>query len=72
MDASDSSVEREASPVRVYGLGEEPGDDLSGCTTAEDRLQMVSVLTRRMWELSGRPLPAYRRDEMPGRVIRPK
>lgn len=55
----------------VHRLGEEPGDDLSRATTAEQRLEMVAVLSRRMWELTGRPVPAYDRASMPGRVLRP-
>lgn len=58
-------------PVRRFRLGEEPGDDLSATTTPEERLVMVTVLSRRMWELSGRTVPSYRRDQMPGRVVRP-
>ena len=57
--------------VRVYRLGEEPGDDLSALSTPEERLAMVTRLTRRMWELSGRPVPSYERASMPGRVLRP-
>jgi hypothetical protein len=57
--------------ARVYRLGEEPGDNLSAQSTPEQRLAMVTVLTRRMWELTGRPLPSYQRAAMPGRVVRP-
>jgi hypothetical protein len=32
---------------------------------------MVAELTRRMWELTGRPMPSYPRAAMPGRVLRP-
>ena len=52
-------------PVRVYRLGEEPGDDLSASTTPEERLAMVWELTLRAWALSGRPIPTYERHEMP-------
>ena len=58
-------------PVRVYRLGQEPGDDLSNLTTAEERLAMVWDLTARAWQLTGVPLPTYRRSEIPVRVIRP-
>lgn len=57
-------------PVRIFRLGEEPADDLSLVTTAEERLAMVGELSRRMWELTGRPVPSYRRATMPGRVLR--
>ena len=39
--------------------------------TPEQRLAMVTVLTRRMWELTGLPVPSYERAAMPGRVRRP-
>jgi hypothetical protein len=71
MAHSDSEPARRVWPIRVYRLGTEPGDDLTNITTAEQRLEMVATLTRRMWELTGRPVPSYRRTEMPGRVIRP-
>lgn len=57
-------------PVRVYHLGEEPGDDLSATTTLTERLEMMWTLRDRMWELTGRPLPTYRRSEIPIVVIR--
>lgn len=57
--------------VRVYRLGQEPPDDLLSLTTAEQRLAMVTLLTHRMWELTGRPVPSYPRAAMPGRVLRP-
>jgi hypothetical protein len=61
---------RRSLPVRVYRLGEEPGDDLSAVSTPEQRLAMVAELSRRMWTLTGRPLPSYTRASMPGRVLR--
>ena len=70
MTDCDRAAVRQTWPVRVYRLGEEPGDDLSAVTTPEQRLEMVAVLTQRMWELTGHPAPSYRREEMPGRVIR--
>jgi hypothetical protein len=51
--------------VRRYRLGEEPGDDLSRTTTAEERLAMMPGLAAEAWALSGRPLPAYARPETP-------
>jgi hypothetical protein len=55
--------------MRIFPLGSEPSDDLSATTTAEERLRMVWTLTARMWELTGQPLPAYRRAEMPVKVV---
>ncbi|MFK7926579.1 MAG: hypothetical protein AB8H79_00205 [Myxococcota bacterium] len=34
------------------------------------RLVLVEELSQRAWELSGRPVPRYRRTEMPVTVIR--
>ncbi|MDZ4673079.1 MAG: hypothetical protein SGI84_01410 [Gemmatimonadota bacterium] len=56
--------------ARVHRLGEEPGDDLSATTSPEARLEMVTVLSARMWALTGLPTPEYSRAEMPGRVLR--
>jgi hypothetical protein len=55
--------------ARIYRLGEEPRDDLSSQTTAEERLEMMAILSRRMWELSGRPIQEYPRAAMPVRII---
>ena len=62
---------RHTCTVRVFRLGHEPADDLSSLTTAEQRLAMVTLLTHRLWELTGRPVPSYQRASMPGRVLRP-
>lgn len=61
---------REIAPARIYRLGEEPDQDLSDSTTAAQRIEMVALLTRRAWELSGRPWPAIPRAEWPVAVIR--
>jgi hypothetical protein len=36
-----------------------------------ERVAMVYELTLAAWAMSGRPMPTYRRSEMPGRVLRP-
>ena len=56
---------RSAWPVRVFRLGDEPGDDLSAATSPEERLAMVGTLTLEAWSLSGQPMPDYRRGETP-------
>jgi hypothetical protein len=71
MTASDRRAARRAAPARVFRLGEEPADDdLSADTTAEQRLEMVAELSRRMWELTGRATPSYARAAIPVRVVR--
>ncbi len=70
-DAAEARVTaRQGWPVRIFRLGEEPGDDLSAETTAEQRLAMVWELTARMWELAGSPRPSYARSDMPIRLTR--
>ncbi|MCU0619489.1 MAG: hypothetical protein MUF40_06260 [Gemmatimonadaceae bacterium] len=62
---------RRITVARVTGLHEEgAADDLSDTTTAVERVELVQVLSRRMWELTGRPFPDYSRAAMPGRVVR--
>ncbi len=58
-------------PIARYRLGEEPDEDLSGVTTAEQRLAMMWELASTTWELSGRAIPTYHRRRAPGRVVRP-
>ena len=63
--SNDRPNERAAWPVRVYRLGEEPGDDQSQLSTPEQRLAMMWDLARDAWSLAARPLPAYAREETP-------
>ncbi|MCU0223760.1 MAG: hypothetical protein MUF27_06760 [Acidobacteria bacterium] len=73
-DANDRSADRAAArrswPVRKYELGTEPADDLSAITTPEERLAMMWPLALEAWELAGRPLPGYARNETPVRCVR--
>jgi hypothetical protein len=72
MPGSPDRAEQRASarhdwPVRKYRLGQEPSDDLSDVTTAEERLEMVWRLTVDAWDLSGKQLPVYDRSTAPVR-----
>jgi hypothetical protein len=58
-------------PVRTFALGEEPGDDLAGETTPEERIRMMWPLAVEAWALAGRPLPDYDRAHIPARLFRP-
>ena len=69
-NVSDRAKARSAWPVRAYALGEEPNDDLSSSTTAEERLAMMWPLARAAWSLAGLTVPDYPRSQAPGRVIR--
>lgn len=57
-------------PIRKFRLGQEPSEDLTGTTTAGERIAMVWRLSLDAWAMTGRSLPVYRRDQIPGRVIR--
>jgi hypothetical protein len=57
--------DRRSWPVRLYRLGEEPGEDQSRLNTAEERLAMMWDLARDAWSLTGRPVPDYPRRETP-------
>ena len=46
-------------PIRVFRLGEEPGGDLSGSTTPEERIAMMWPLAADAWAAAGRRIPAY-------------
>ncbi len=62
---------RALAPARILRLTDHQVDDLSDATTVEERIAMVGVLSRRMWEITGRPFPSYSRSEMPARILRP-
>ena len=57
-------------PIRRFALGEEPLTDERIPDDVDARVAMVATLTNAQWALSGRELPRYGRDEMPGRIIR--
>ena len=61
---------RHSLPIRIFRLGAEPSDDLSGSTTPEQRLAMMWPLALEAWSVSGRPLPRYARDGMQIYVVR--
>jgi hypothetical protein len=65
------SSPRSGWPIRRFRLGEEPPDDLTAVTTAEDRLGMMWRMAREGWAVAGRSLPGYQRSEMPSRLYRP-
>ncbi len=58
-------------PVRMFRLGEEPSDDLTTCTSAEERFEMVAVLSARMVEFSPALAPEPTQRGQPVRILRP-
>jgi hypothetical protein len=67
--AEERALRRREWPVRRFVLGREPGDDLRGATTAEERLEMMWPLALEAWGLTGRPLPSYDRSAAPVRCL---
>ena len=55
--------------VRVFPLGEEPSEDLSASTTADQRLAMVASLSEEAWTLTGNQMPHYLRHNIPVRRV---
>ncbi len=66
----DRAEARKFWPVRKFRLGEEPDENLSATTTAQERLRMMWPLTVDAWSLAGREIPDYPREKTPVRVIR--
>jgi hypothetical protein len=58
-------------PLARFRLGEEPSDDLSGTTTAAQRIAMMWPLAQAAWTVAGRPLPSYDRSTIPARLFPP-
>ena len=56
-------------PARIFRLDERVDDNLSDSTTVEERLAIVDALSKRMWEITGRPMPSYARAEIPTTII---
>lgn len=61
--------DRSSWPVHVFPLGAAPGPDISGHTTAEERLAMMWNLAVEAWTLAGHFPPEYERSETPIRVV---
>jgi hypothetical protein len=54
-----------------HRLGQEPTDDLSGCTTAAARIAMMWPLAEAAWRLARRPMPTYDRRNIPAVLFPP-
>ena len=63
---------RQSWPIRRFALGAEPLVDERDPSTPDEHLALVWTLTRAQWQLAGLPFPDYARDQMPGRVLRPR
>ncbi len=68
-DAAARAAARSQWPIRKFQLGEEPSDDLTATTTAEERIAMVWQLTQDAWAFAGLPFPTYSRSETPVHVL---
>ncbi len=70
MSAHEELPPRKALPVRVFRLGEEPSEDLTSSTSAEERFEMVAMLSARMAEFSPTPPAPPMPRGQPVRVVR--
>ena len=70
MSVHEEARHRDAWPVRVFRLGEEPSDDLTSSTSAEERFEMVAMLSARMVEFAPTPVPPAMPRGQPVRVVR--
>lgn len=61
---------RDELPARLFRLGEEPSEDLTSSTTAEERFEMVAMLSARMMEFSPTPAPPAMPRGHPVRIVR--
>ena len=74
MDSEDRirrRAERARWPVARFRLGDEPSDDLSGVTTAAERIAMMWELAESGWTIAGRALPTYDRRHTPALLCPP-
>ena len=69
MEHSAKSQDRSRWPVHRFTLAAQPPEDLSGETTAEQRLEMMWPLALDAWTLAGLPLPDYPRGAAPVRLV---
>lgn len=70
-DSSARARSRRGWPVQRARLGQEPADDLATRTTPVERVLMMWPLARDAWTMAGKPMPTYRREEVPVRRIHP-
>ena len=57
-------------PMRIVPLSSVEAGDAFVDGTVNERLALVSLLSRRAWATTGRPYPAYTRSAMPIRITR--
>ena len=60
--------DRKQMTARVVRLDSDDAGDARVAGTPTERLSILADLSRRMWELTQRPLPAYTRKTMPVKV----
>ena len=68
-DAEQRRAARASWPVVRVALRDERPDFVESGTPSE-RIAMVHQLTLDAWAMAGLPIPDYRRDAAPGRIVR--
>jgi hypothetical protein len=76
MNVMSSAAERRAArlnwPIKAVRLLTDDEVVLARTTTVEERLAMMWQLALDAWDMSGKALPQYDRDNIPGRLLPPK
>ena len=57
-------------PVRIVPLSSDEAEDAYVEGTLDERLALLTRLSRRAWAASGRPVPSYTRATMPVVITR--
>ena len=60
--------DRSQMTVRIVPLTSDEAGDARVEGTPDERLAVLAELSRRAWQLTGRPMPQYSRRTMPVRV----
>ena len=69
-DELERSAGKRSWPLQSYPLGAEPSENLSGTTSATERIAMMWPLALEAWNLAGLPIPAGPIADLPSRIVR--
>ena len=60
--------DRSKMTVRIVPLQSDEASDARVGGTVDERLALVAELSRRIWAITGRPVPSYTRRTMPVKI----
>lgn len=70
MDDTDRRKARKNWPIRRFSLGQEPVYDERFTESVSGRIARTWKLSREAYALSGKELPVYSRNSIPGKILR--